>query len=137
MKRRYLALFALVVVLAAALTALGRPRPREVPGAEPAIEAPVIDLRLEILGGQMTPAVAAVAKGSRVRLHVDHRGERPARLTLAGYQDRLAIPVLAPGAVWTGEFLADRPGEDFAWLLDGEPVGRLTVTGSHLVDGHR
>jgi hypothetical protein len=137
MKRPYLSLFALVVVLAAALTALGRPRPHDTPRAQPAFAAPVVELTLGILEGRMTPAVASVAKGSRVRLRVDYRGERPASLALAGYEDRLAIPALAPGAVWTGEFLADRPGEDFAWLLDGEPAGRLTVTGSHLVDGHR
>jgi hypothetical protein len=137
MKRPYLLLFALVVVLAAALTALGRSRPHHAPRAEPATEAPVVELTLGILDGRMTPAVASVAKGSRVRLRVDYRGERPARLALAGYHDRLAIPALAPGAVWVGEFLADRPGEDFAWLLDGEPAGRLAVTGSHLVEGHR
>jgi hypothetical protein len=68
---------------------------------------------------------------------VEHRGAATARLTLAGYEDRLDIPALAPGAGWTGQFLADRPGEDFAWLLDGQPAGRLTVTGSHLVEGHR
>lgn len=137
MRRRYLTLFGMVVLLAAALTALGRPRPHQDQLAAPAIEAPVVELTLGILEGRMTPAVASVARGSRVRLRVDYRGERPARLALAGYQDRLAIPALAPGAVWTGEFLADRPGEDFAWLLDGEPAGRLTVIGSHLVDGHR
>jgi hypothetical protein len=58
-------------------------------------------------------------------------------LALAGYEDRLAIPALSPGATWSGEFIADRPGEDFAWLLDGVPAGRLAVTGSHLVEGHR
>jgi hypothetical protein len=137
MKRRYVTLFALVVLLGAALTVLGRPRPRVVPRVGPALAAPVADLTLGILGGRMTPAVASLPKGSRVRLRVDYRGARPARLALAGYEGRLAIPALAPGAVWVGEFVADLPGEDFAWLLDGEPVGRLTVTGSHLVEGHR
>ena len=67
----------------------------------------------------------AVARGLAKAVQVLWRRNRPA-----------AAP-LAPGAGWTGEFLADRPGEDFAWLLDGEPAGRLTVTGSHLVEGHR
>jgi hypothetical protein len=137
MKRPYLLLFATVVALAALLTILGRPRTTVAPLAMTTVAAPVVDLTLGILDRQLTPAVASVAKGSRVRLRVDYRGAYPARLALAGYEDRLVIPALTPGAVWIGEFLADRPGEDFAWLLDGEPAGRLTVTGSHLVDGHR
>jgi hypothetical protein len=137
MRRRYLSLLALIVVLAVALTALGRPRPRVVPRERPEPQAPAVELVIGILDGRVRPAVASVPKGSLVRLRVDMRGDRPARLALSGYQDRLTIPELAPGMVWSGEFLADRPGEDFAWLLDGEPAGRLTVTGSHLVDGHR
>jgi len=58
-------------------------------------------------------------------------------LSLAGYEDRLAPRALARGARWDTTFIADRPGEDFAWLLDGKPAGQLTVTGSHLVEGHR
>ncbi len=137
MRRSYLLLFGLVVVLAVALTALGRPRRRPAPRPVAASLAPLVDLTIGIADGQVSPAVAAVPKGSRVRLRVDYRGASPARLTLAGYEDRVNIPALAPGIVWTGEFLADRPGEDFAWLLDGQPAGRLTVTGSHLVEGHR
>ena len=137
MKRSYLLLFTSILVLATLLTLLGRLRTRDAPRAPTTAEAPVVDLTLGILDRQMTPAVASVAKGSRVRLRIDYRGERPARLALAGYEDQLVIPALAPGAVWIGEFLADQPGEDFAWLLDGEPAGRLTVTGSHLVEGHR
>jgi hypothetical protein len=68
---------------------------------------------------------------------VEHRGEHPVRLALAGYEDRLDIPPLDPGTVWHGEFHAERPGEDFPWLLDGRPAGRLTVAGAHLVEGHR
>ena len=60
-----------------------------------------------------------------------------ARLALHGYQDKLMIGWIEPDSTWRGEFLADRPGEDFAWMLEGEPAGKLSVTGSHLVDGHR
>ncbi len=137
MKRSYVRLFGLVVLLALALTALGRPRRHETARPAAAPPAPAVDLVIGIAGGQVSPALAAVPKGSRVRLRVDYRGVGPARLTLAGYEDRVSIPALAPGIVWTGEFLADRPGEDFAWVLDGRPAGRLTVTGSHLVEGHR
>jgi hypothetical protein len=59
------------------------------------------------------------------------------RLTLSGYEDQVPIPPLLPDGRWTGAFLADRPGEDFAWVLDGIPTGRFAVTGSHLMDGHR
>jgi len=136
MKRPYLLLAAAVVVLAMALTVLGRPRRPETPHAVGTV-TPVVELAIAIRAGQVSPAATSVPKGSRVRLRVEHRGAATARLALAGYEDRLDIPPLEPGAVWTAEFLADRPGEDFAWLLDGEPVGRLTVTGSHLVEGHR
>jgi hypothetical protein len=139
MKGHYLGLAIAVVVLAATLTLLGRPRRAE-PPATAAAPTPVAVLELAIEGGRVAPAMASVPKDARVRLHVDvraGRGARDVRLSLAGYEDRLAIPELAPGSSWTGEFFADRPGEDFAWLIDGVPAGRLAVTGSHLIEGHR
>lgn len=136
MRRPYLLLAGAIVVLALALTVLGRPRRGEPPRMVTAV-TPVVELAITIAAGKVSPATASVPKGFRIRLRVEHQGAATARLALAGYQDRLEIPALEPGAVWTAEFLADRPGEDFAWLLDGEPAGRLTVTGSHLVEGHR
>ena len=137
MKRSYRWLVVAVLALGVTLTVVGRPRRHETAGPPATPAAPVVDLVVGIAEGQLTPALASVPKGCLVRLRVDYRGTSPARLTLAGYEDRVSIPSLAPGLVWTGEFLADRPGEDFAWLLDGKPVGRLAVRGSHLVDGHR
>jgi hypothetical protein len=137
MTRSYLRLAGLIAVLALALALVGRPRRPDATPAATDARAPIVELAITIGTDGIAPAVAAVPKGSRVRLTVENRGAGPSRLALAGYQDRLAPPPLAPGAVWTGEFLADRPGEDFAWLLDGEPAGRLSVTGSHLVEGHR
>jgi hypothetical protein len=58
-------------------------------------------------------------------------------LRLAGYQDRVSLDSLAAGETRVVEFLADRPGEDFTWLIDGRPSGWFLVTGSHLVGGHR
>jgi hypothetical protein len=133
---RYLLLAAVVVIAALALTALGRARRPGSPSPV-AAEAPTVVLAIAIDAGGVSPATTSVPKGVRVRLSVEQRGDRPLRLSLAGYQDRLDIPPLAPGTRWSGEFLADRPGEDFAWLVDGQPVGRLVVTGSHLVEGHR
>lgn len=136
MKRSYLLLALTVVVLSVALTLLGRPRSAHAPPPA-AAEAPVAELAIAITGGKISPAVASVPKGHRVRLRVEHRDAAVVRLALAGYEDLLDIPPLAPGATWTAEFPADRPGDDFAWLLDGQPAGRLTVTGSHLIEGHR
>jgi hypothetical protein len=136
MTRSYLGLAGVVAVLAVALALVGRPRgPAPAPPA--AVAAPVVDLAITIGAGQVSPAAATVPKGCRVRLRVTNQDAGPTRLALAGYDDRVSVPPLALGAVWSGEFLADRPGEDFAWLVNGEPAGRLTVTGSHLVEGHR
>ena len=136
MKRPYLLLLAGTLVLAFALTMLGRPRPAATPPPTTTV-APVTEVTIVIAGGHLSPAASGAPKGHIVRLRVEHRGEATARLALAGYEDRLEIPPLAPGTVWTGEFLADRPGDDFAWLLDDRPAGRFAVTGSHLVEGHR
>ena len=137
MSRRYLLLLSAIVGIAIVLSVIGVPKTAPRPEATRAAAAPEVDLTLAIREGEIRPALVAVPKGSRVRLRVQHLGARPLRLALAGYEDRLSVPTLAPGAVWKGDFLADRPGEDFAWLLDGQPTARLAVTGSHLVEGHR
>jgi hypothetical protein len=72
-----------------------------------------------------------------VTLSIVNHGTRAVGIELSGYGDRVHVTGLAPGATWEGEFLADRPGDDFAWLLDGRPAGRLEIRGSHLVEGHR
>lgn len=139
MKRPYVLLVAAVIVAAIALTLLGRaPRHEAAPrGREAAAPAPVTALTLEVRDGLIEPPAVRAPKNNRVRLAVTNRGTTPARLALAGYEDRLSIPEIAPGASWTGEFVADRPGDDFAWMLDGAPAGRFAVTGSHLIEGHR
>ena len=83
------------------------------------------------------PEVVTVPKDARVRLTVTNRYRLTVSLALMGYQDRIAAAYVPSDSVWRGEFVADRPGEDFAWMLEGTPVGRLRVTGSHLVEGHR
>ena len=137
MKRRYWLLFAGTVLVGLFLASLGRPPRREPARVAARPEAPAVALSLEIRDGAVTPAAIAVAKDRRVRLEVRNRGRAPARFGLAGYEDRLGAAVIAPGAAWSAEFIADRPGDDFAWLVDGQPTGRLSVTGSHLVEGHR
>ena len=44
---------------------------------------------------------------------------------------------VAPGEIAHATFRADRPGGDFAWLVDGAPSGRFAVSGSHLEEGRR
>ena len=134
---RYRALF-LVSLGAALVLGVAARMPHRTRASAPAPpEAPAIDLALEIRDGVVVPDIATVPKGQRVRLAVANRGSRAASLTLAGYEDHLRTGPIAPGAAWTGEFLADRPGEDFAWLVDGRPGGKLVVTGSHLIEGHQ
>ena len=129
--KRYRMLFLVTVGIGLVLALLGRmPRRAGETVATPAATA------LDIEDGAVTPAASTVAKGVRVRLRVTNRSGRLTELALAGYQDRVRIS-LARGATGQSEFLADRPGEDFAWLIDGKPAGRLSVSGSHLVEGHR
>ena len=85
----------------------------------------------------MDPPVSSVASGHLVVVAVQNAGSEPATLELQGYEDRFRAGPIEPGKVWRGEFVADRPGDAFAWLANGVAVGRLSVTGSHLVEGHR
>ena len=118
MTRRYFLLFLAVLALGLALgyaTRSGRLGPRASRTSE---VAPVrrVAVSLTVHDSTVTPADAVVPLGSRVSLPVIR---------------------VEPGAVGHGEFTADLPGEDFAWLVNGRPSSRLTVAGSHLVEGHR
>jgi hypothetical protein len=136
--KRYLVLLGIALVLGAVALAAGRHLERgerREAGSSPTPEA---TLEMTITPEhQVSPAVVSVPKDHRVSLTVTNRGARRASLALMGYQDRFGVANLAPDSTWHGEFVADRPGDEFAWMLDGAPVGRLAVTGSHLVEGHR
>ncbi len=137
MRRAYLALLAITAAASLGLALLAR-LPRGAAERAPApAEAPSVALALDVEGGSLAPALSTVPKDHRVRLEVRNRGGEAVGIALAGYEDRVSAPSVAPGETLRVEFLADRPGEDFAWLVDGKPCGRLAVTGSHLVDGHR
>jgi hypothetical protein len=71
-----------------------------------------------------------------VTVTVENRGPGTRTIALAGYEEQvhLAVP---PGGTARVTFRADRPGDDFAWLVDGEPAGTLAVSGSHLIEGHQ
>lgn len=142
MRRAWGSLIALAVVAAVGVSLLARaPRPGVAPAGDGAAAAPVLDVALTVRADAVEPARVAVPKGTRVRLHLARAADagKPESLhvRLAGYDDRISVPPLAPGTTWSGEFLADRPGEDFAWMVEGRPVGTLAVLGSHLEEGHR
>ena len=99
--------------------------------------AETVKVALDVREDAVHATRVAVDANQAVRLEATNHGLVPVRLRLSGYEDRVDIGPLAPGATWRGAFLADRPGEDFAWLVDGRPAGRLQVRGSHLEEGHR
>ena len=136
MKKRYLGLFLGAVVVALLLSTIRHAPGSKTPAASPAAETPVVAMRIEIAEGVVSPASASVAKDHRVSLEIVNRGTRAASVRLAGYEDRVSAD-LAPGATRRLEFLADRPGEDFPWLVDGRPSGRFVVAGAHLAERRR
>ena len=136
MTRRY-GLLAALLVIAALLLGLATRLPRHAPADQATLaEAPVAALMLTWRDGRLEPERTSVPKGHRVTLTVVNHDRAPLALTLGGYQERVQVD-LAPGGTWRGTFVADLPGDDFAWLRDGRPVGVLRVTGSHLEEGHR
>lgn len=135
--KRYLWLLLLGAVAGAAGLVALRSRPDTAPAAEPPAPAEISTLSFVLSGSTLDPAVAAVPRGHHVVVAIHNAGTRPATLVLQGYEDLVRTGPIEPGKVWHGEFAAERPGEAFAWLADGVPVGRLAVTGSHLVEGHR
>jgi voltage-gated potassium channel Kch len=136
--KRY-GLLALVVLAGAALIlAAARPRsasvaPRAIPTEARAQRA----LSLVISDGAVLPARIEVPKGAAVLVRVKNRDPSAHRFSLLGYESAVSPAALSPGGAATVRFNADRPGSDFAWLLDGKPAGVFVVQGSHLVEGHR
>jgi len=135
--RRYFILLggAFVVGLALMFAARSLRAPKAVEVRAPEIRT--VDMAFTLTKDGIAPANSSVPKDHRVRLTItNHRRDRVG-LSLHGYQDRLMIGWIDPDSTWRGEFIADRPGDGFAWMLEGEPVGKLAVEGSHLVDGHK
>lgn len=135
--KRYAWLLAVGVVLSLGALVVGRTVRFSAPAPEAATELETTALDLVLGADGLEPRTAAVPKDHRVMLSVRNDRPSPVTLTLQGYDDRLAAGPIAPGQTWRGEFIADRPGEAFAWVVDGVASGRLSVTGSHLVEGHR
>jgi hypothetical protein len=135
--RRWLLVGTLALAGAVAVSALLRVPPA--PGGSGVAAAPADTVRvaLDVREDAVHATRVAVDANQAVRLEATNHGLAPVRLGLSGYEDRVDSGPLAPGATWRGAFLADRPGEDFAWLVDGQPAGRFQVRGSHLEEGHR
>jgi len=135
--KRYLMLFGSALVFGVALMLVARTVHMPAPPAPKVVEIPSVDLALALTRQGISPENSTVPKDHHVRLTIVNRRRDRVGLALHGYQDKLMIGWIDPDSTWRGEFLADRPGEGFAWELEGEPVGKLSVLGSHLVDGHR
>lgn len=136
MSRAWIALLAVALGLGL-LAGLARRIPQPTSPLPTRLAArPEQSLMLTVSAGRVTPGECAVPVGTRVRLAALGAGRDTVQLSLMGYEDHVAL-ALPPGATRTLEFDADRPGEDFAWLVNGAPAGRFRVTGSHLVKGHQ
>jgi hypothetical protein len=134
--RRYLVLFVVALVTGVLLAIAGRlPHETAGTGARPAPRT-ASAVALAIGDAGLEPARSSVPSGALVALTIENHTPRPVSIALTGYEDRLEIGALGPHGRWSGSFVADRPGDDFAWVVNGVPAGRFTVTGSHLVEGH-
>lgn len=134
--RRYLVLLAVALAAGVLLAIAGRlPRNRD-HTALVATPRPGANVDLVVADSGMQPVQASVAGGTLVHLSLENRTARAVIVTLGGYEDRLSIGAVAPYGRWSGRFVADRPGEDFTWSVNGAPAGRFSVTGSHLIEGH-
>jgi hypothetical protein len=136
MSRAWTVLVAAIIALALCAGLLLHAPRAATPPAQAAAPRDSVTLSLVVRDGDVTPAEMQVALGKRVHLDVTNRGTQPAIVSLLGYDDRVHAG-LAPGATETITFDVDRPGDDFAWKVDGKLAGRFRVAGSHLVEGHR
>jgi hypothetical protein len=135
--KRYALLFALALAFAIALSAFGRRGTTARHAAAVPRDTAAVALMLVLRDGALSPASATVPKDHLVRLEILNAGDSTTSLRLAGYEDRVALDTLGPGQTRQVEFLADRPGADFTWIVRGNPTGRLVVAGSHLEGDHR
>jgi hypothetical protein len=130
----------ILLIVASALTALGLAALARVPHApdsmrhEPA--RPRVAVGLTVEHGVVSPEVSMVRKGFRVHLTVLNRDRGAIRFALTGYEERVTAAQIAPDSTWSMAFVADRPGDEFEWQVDGRPAGRFIVLGSHLEEGH-
>lgn len=126
-----------VAILAALVVVLQRLPHRASPPPPAAPPPPLDTLTLVVRDGAVSPEQSAFPLGHRLALVRVNAGHRGVRVALAGYEHRAPECALRPGESRADTILLDLPGEDFAWRIDGGPVGKFRVAGSHLVEGHR
>ena len=114
------------------------------PPGEPETEStgatpqPVFQAEIELGSAGVVPYRVQVPKDHEVHLIV--RGAPDANdgvFSITGYQDQVSPVLMGPGLSREIVFTSRRPGDDFAFMLNGEMQGRLEVTGSHLEEGHQ
>lgn len=112
--------------------------------AHPQVEAtavpsyPRFDLEAEVTATGLEPPRLRVPKNHEVHLLVRGAPDAPeGRLSILGYETLTEPVYLGPGQSREIVFQSVRPGDDFAFALGEEVVGRLEVTGDHLEEGHR
>ena len=132
---RYMLLAAGVIVVGAGLASIAR-RPQHIPAPTRTAPASVrIATTVTITASGINEA--RVPSGSDVTLTLVNHRDTEVAVQLAGYSDRLGTQHVPAHGSTQMHFHADRPGEDFAWMQDGQPIGRFIVTGSHLEKGHQ
>lgn len=110
--------------------------PSDAPGTIPGL--PVFQAELELTSEGMVPYRLQVPKDHEVHILVHASPQAPeGMLSILGYEDRVPAIGIGPGQGREILFVSDRPGDDFAFSLGGDVLGRLQVTGGHLPEGHR
>lgn len=99
---------------------------------------PVFKTEIELGSEGILPYRVQVPKDHEIHLLV--RGASDAVegvFSITGYEDQVSPVLVGPGLSREIVFTSRRPGDDFAFMLNGEMLGRLEVTGSHLEEGHQ
>jgi hypothetical protein len=110
--------------------------PRETEAASATL--PRVDVEAELTPDGLVPYRIQVPKDREVHLVVHAAPKaKEGSIVLLGYEDTTKPVYLGPGEGREIVFASTRPGDDFAVVLEGNVIGRLEVTGSHLEEGHQ
>ncbi len=125
----------LAAAIVLAMVSLRAPAPV---GEEPARTWTVSEVQIELGADGVEPYRVQVPKDHEVHLIV-HAGPGAPEgvLRITGYEDQVAGVEIGPGVSRELVLRTSRPGDDFAFVVGGDVVGRLFVTGSHLEEGHQ
>ena len=132
---RWILVFAVLGALAVSIL-LRMPQRAVARTAAPA-QVDTLAVAVDVFADHVETQPQTFAVGRTVALTVTNHRAAPLRFALTGYQDCVPAAAIAPNAPAHITFIANRPGDQFAWLIDGSPMGRLDIRGSHLVEGHQ